>query len=88
MNRIAFIGVLLLGSCAHFEPLGPQPLAGAAQSAVHGRGNVTVFLEADGTAVIRGWVEDVISEQSVIRTVAGYPGVSGVVHQLSLAIDF
>lgn len=73
---------LLLGGCAGVDPFGPQPLAGAAQSAVHGRGNVTVRLEPDGTAVVRGWVEDVISERSVLNEVAAYPGVTGVVDYL------
>ena len=73
---------MLLGGCAGIDPLGPQPLGAAAQSAVHGRGNVTVRLEPDGTAVVRGWVEDTISERSVLNEVAAYPGVTGVVDYL------
>ena len=68
-----------LGGCAGFDPFGPQPLAGAAQSAVVGRGNVMVNLAADGTATVSGWVEDRISESSVLSEVASYPGVTGVI---------
>ena len=78
-----------LSGCGVFEalgvdPLGPQPLAGAAQSAVHGRGNVRVRLEPDGTAIVAGWVEDAISERSVLREVANYPGVTAVIDQLAV----
>ena len=77
----------LSGGCTVFEtlgvdPLGPQPLAGAAQSAVRGQGNVRVHLESDGTAIVEGWVDDMISEQAVLREVARYPGVTGVVDNL------
>ena len=77
------------GGCAVFEaagidPRGPQPLAGAARSAMHGRGNVQVTLEPDGTALVTGWVEDALSEQAVLDEVASYPGVTGVIDHLTV----
>ena len=81
------VPLALSGGCTVFEalgvdPLGPQSLAGAAQSAMRGQGNVRVHLEPDGTAVVVGWVDHAISEQAVLREVARYPGVTGVVDRL------
>lgn len=71
--------VALGTGCAGVDPFGPQPLAGAAQSAVMGRGQVDVRLDPDGTALVSGWVEDRISERSVLREVAARAEVRRVV---------
>ena len=78
----SLLAALLLAGCASFDPLGPQSLQGAAQSAVVGRGNVFVRLAPDGTARVDGWVEDGISARSVLRTVAARPEVERVVDRL------
>lgn len=84
----ALASVALAVGCAAdappFDPFGPQPLAGAAQSAVKGRGNVFVTLDEAGIATVEGWVDDLLSEQAVLRTVARYPGVNGVIDRLGV----
>ena len=71
-----------IGGCAGFDPLGPQPLAGAAQSAVSGRGNVWVHLSPEGVAIVSGWVEERLDRQAVLRTVASRSEVVGIVDRL------
>ena len=77
----ALVAALLAG-CAGVDPFGPQPLGGAAQSAVQGRGNVNVRLDEDGVAWVSGWVEDGMSERAVLRAVERRPEVLGVVSLL------
>ena len=79
--------VPLAAGCAGsgFDPFGPQPLAGAAQSAVKGRGNVFVTLDEDGVATVSGWVADLLSERAVLATVAARPEVRAVVDRLRVA---
>lgn len=81
-RSVIVAGVLLAAGCASFDPWGPQPLQGAVDSAVSGRGNVNVTLESDGTAIVRGWVQDRMSEQSVLRTVANRSEVTAVVDRI------
>ena len=71
--------VLLATGCAGFDPFGPQPLAGAVQSALSGRGNINVQQKSDGSVILHGWVEDSLNERAVERVVRAYPGVTGVV---------
>ena len=78
----AALAALALGGCAGFDWNGPMPIALAAQSALPERGQVSVYLEPDGVAVLRGWTESAIGEMAVVREIGARPEVTGVVNLL------
>ena len=85
---LALLLVVALGGCAGIDPFGPQPIWGAAQSAVKGRGNVFVSVDDTGVATVRGWVDSPLSKRAVIDTVAARPEVTGLVDWLRVERDF
>ena len=73
---------LVLTSCANFDPRGPQSVEAAARSALRGSGNISIERQAGGIVVVRGWVEDGVSENAVLNTVENHPDVTNVVDYL------
>ena len=79
---LAVAATAALGGCAGVDWNGPMPIGLAAQSALPERGQVSVFLTPDGTAILDGWTESEIGEMAVVREIGARPEVLAVVNRL------